>query len=48
MLSELLNEHRDIVASWSVTELDHEGPDLRLKAHVVFSEIAATLAEASQ
>ena len=38
MLANLLREYSDIVVSWSVTELDHDGPDFRLKARIVFRD----------
>ena len=38
MLDDLLRQYRDIVVSWSVAELDHEGRDVRFKARVVFQD----------
>ena len=38
MLADLVHKHRDIVLSWAVTDLDHDGPNLRLKARVEFRD----------
>ena len=36
MLSDLIEKHEEIIASWTVTNFDREGTNLRLKAEVVF------------
>ncbi|WP_045222141.1 toxin-antitoxin system TumE family protein [Desulfonatronum thioautotrophicum] len=36
MLSDLIEKHKNIIASWTVTNFDREGANLRLKAEVVF------------
>lgn len=38
MLADLIVAYGDIVAEWSATELDHDGPNIRLKAKVQFSD----------
>lgn len=38
MLANLVRQHDDIVASWTVTQLDHDGPNLRLKARIEFRD----------
>ena len=36
MLANLVRQYEDIVKSWTITKLDHEGPNIRLKARVDF------------
>ena len=36
MLSDLIEQHKAVIASWTVTNFDREGANLRLKAEVVF------------
>ena len=38
MLADLVRRHADIIASWTVTQLDHDGPNLRLKARIEFRD----------
>jgi len=38
MLTDLFQRYEEIIASWSVSHFDREGPDLRLKARVVFTD----------
>ncbi len=38
MLADLLERHSSIVSDWSVSALDHDGNDIRLKARVVFCD----------
>ncbi len=38
MLTDVLGRYPEIIASWTVTQLDREGPDLRLKASVLFKD----------
>jgi len=36
VLADLLDRFSGIVSDWSVSELDHDGNDIRLRAHVTF------------
>lgn len=36
MLADLIRQHDNIVLSWTVMQLDHDGPNLRFKARVEF------------
>jgi hypothetical protein len=36
MLADIVEQHKEIVASWTVTHFDREGANLRLKARIVF------------
>jgi hypothetical protein len=38
MLTDLFQRHQEIIASWAVSHFDREGPDLRLKARVLFTD----------
>jgi len=38
MLADILRQYDDIVVSWTVTQLDHDGPNLRLKARIEFRD----------
>ena len=38
MLADLVRHHDDIVLSWTVMQLDHDGPNLRLKARMEFRD----------
>src|SRR6056297_929642 len=36
MLANLVKQYEEIVESWSIAELDHEGPNIRLNARIIF------------
>ena len=38
MLLSLVERHQDLVESWTVISFDRAGPNLRLKARVVFCD----------
>ncbi|NCC52903.1 MAG: hypothetical protein EOM20_17055 [Spartobacteria bacterium] len=38
MLANLVRQYEAIVKSWTITELDHAGPNIRLKARVEFTD----------
>ena len=38
MLADLVRKHSNIVASWAVEELDHEGPNIRVRASLKFRD----------
>lgn len=35
MLADIVEQHKEIIASWTVTHFDREGANLRLKARIV-------------